>query len=267
LCRTRPCRESTVSGASWQAVKPELHCPTFRVSVQLDYPSPMKNCLRLLCASLLLASAGFAASAFEGTVNFKISDPKEKPMDMSYSIKGDKLRLDMAGMKDAGVMIVDMKKKEMMMIMKEEKMYMTMALSDVEEAAKKNADESPLEKTSETERILGYTATKYISTDKKKKTSTDLWLAEGVGSFVSMSSGGGRSSKSAGRNWEKLLAGKDLFPLRVVEKDKSGKETYRMDVTAIEKKSLPDSLFAAPAGYEKFDMGGMMKGMIPGFGK
>ena len=27
---------------------------------------------------------------------------------------------------------------------------------------------------------------------------------------------------------------------------------------------LPDSLFAPPAGYQKFDMGNMMKGMMPG---
>ena len=227
----------------------------------------MKNYIRLLCAGLLLASAAFAASAFEGTVNFKITAASEKPMDLNYSIKGDKLRMDMTGQKGAGVMIADMKKKEMMMLMPQEKMYMTMAIPDAVETAKQKADDSTLEKTSETEKILGYTATKYISTDKKKNTSTDLWLAEGVGSFMAMSNDGGRGSKSAGRNWEKLLAGKDLFPLRVVEKNKAGKETYRMDVTAIDKKSLPDSLFAAPDGYQKFDMGGMMKGMIPGFGR
>jgi hypothetical protein len=40
-----------------------------------------------------------------------------------------------------------------------------------------------------------------------------------------------------------------------------------MEVTAIDKKSLPDSLFVPPDGYQKFDMGGMMRGMIPGRGR
>ena len=40
-----------------------------------------------------------------------------------------------------------------------------------------------------------------------------------------------------------------------------------MEVTGIEKKSLPDSMFTPPEDYKKFDMGGMMKGLIPGFGK
>jgi hypothetical protein len=50
--------------------------------------------------------------------------------------------------------------------------------------------------------------------------------------------------------------------MRVVGKD--GRDTFRMEVTAIEKTSLPDSLFSPPPGYQKFDMGGMMKGMMKG---
>jgi len=35
-------------------------------------------------------------------------------------------------------------------------------------------------------------------------------------------------------------------------------------VTSVDKTSLPDSLFAAPDGWRKFDMGAMMGGMMPG---
>lgn len=88
---------------------------------------------------------------------------------------------------------------------------------------------------------------------------------------------------SATPAWERALEGKDMFPLRVIgyekgkprsEKGKSSEksrgksaganESFRMEVTAIDKTPLPDSLFNPPAGYKKFDMGGMMKGMIPG---
>ena len=78
--------------------------------------------------------------------------------------------------------------------------------------------------------------------------------------------GGGRKRGGPpSQAWERALAGKDLFPLRVVGLDRSGKETFRMEVTSIEKQTLPDSLFVPPADYTKMDMGGMMQGMgIPG---
>jgi hypothetical protein len=232
----------------------------------------MKKLINFICAgTLLLASQLLAAGSFEGKVNFALTSGKDKPMAMNYSIKGDKLRIDMPDQKDMGGMIMDMAKKEMIMIMKKDRMYMVMPMPEAAvEQAKKQSEDAKFEKTSETEKILGYTATKYLVTDKKG-TTTDLWLAEGLGNFMAMGDnpmGGGRNGGE--KAWQKLLAGKDLFPLRVVGKDKGGKESFRMEVTAIEKKSLPDSDFAAPAGFEKFDMGGMggmMKGLVPGIGK
>jgi hypothetical protein len=234
----------------------------------------MKQLFRLFFASMLLVPAALVAASFEGKVTFKMTSPKEKDkaQEMSYQIKGDKFRVEVPGPKgQAGVggMIMDMGKREMIMLMDEQKMYMSMALPDAAvDAVAKQGDDVTLEKTSETEKILGYTATKYIATHKNEK--TDLWLAEGLGTFMSMSNanpmGRGRGG-SQQKSWEKALAGKELFPLRVVGHDKGGKENFRMEVTAIDKAKLPDSLFAPPAGYQKFDMGGMMKGLMQGAGR
>lgn len=231
----------------------------------------MKTSLRILFVSALLAPAALLAASFEGKVNFKMNSGDGKSQDISYNIKGDKMRLEMPGMKGTGGVIVDMGKKEMTMLMDEQKMYMSMAMPDPAAApASGKQEDVKLEKTGETEKILGHTATKYISSHEGTK--TELWLAEGLGTFMMMSGanpmgGGRRGSGPAPQSWERLLAGKDLFPLRVVGKDKSGKESFRMEATAIEKQSLPDSLFAPPAGYQKLDMGGMMKGMMPGIGR
>ena len=229
----------------------------------------MKKLITLICASALAATSVSAAN-FEGKVSYKISSGRDKAQEMTYSIKGKKMRMEIPNQKEMGPMIMDMEKKEMMMTMPSDHMYMTMAIPDAAtDAAAKARDEVTLEKTSETEKILGYTATKYISTDSKGVVS-DLWLAEGLGTFMPMSNQNpmGRSRANASqKGWERALAGKEMFPLRVVSKDKSGKESFRMEVTKIEKKSLPDSDFEAPAGYQKFDMGGMMKGLIPGFGR
>lgn len=233
----------------------------------------MNTPFRLLFVCALLAPAAFAAESFEGKVNLKMSSGDGKSQDVHYSMKGDKIRVEMPAMKGMGGMIIDTTRKETTMLMDEEKMYMTMATPDVAASpAAGKQEEATLEKTSETEKILGYTATKYIST--QDGTKTELWLAEGLGSFLAPSGGNPMAGGSRGggrgmapQSWERALAGKALFPLRVVGKNAAGKESFRMEATAINKQSLPDSLFAPPAGYQKFDMGGMMKGMMPGIGR
>ena len=215
----------------------------------------------------------------------KMTSGRDKPQTITYNIKGDKIRMEMPEQKGVGGMIMDTTKREMTMIMDEQKMYMVMALpQSVKDEMAKREQEVTLEKTNETEKILGYTATKYIATDRS--TETELWLAEGLGTFMGMSNNRnpmGRGRETPPPAWERALAGKELCPLRVVgyekgaltnkgkgEEKSKGKakgasgETFRMEVTAIDKTSLPDSMFTPPPGYQKFDMGAMMKGMIPG---
>ncbi len=226
----------------------------------------MKHFPRLLLVSMVLASAAAFAAPFEGKVNFKMTSGAGQPQEMIYNIKGGKIRLEMPGQKSVG-MILDPANKETIMIMEEQKMYMTMAIPDAAPSAEGDkASDVKLEKTGETEKILGHTATKYISTHEG--TTTELWLAEGLGMFAAFNNAnpmGGRGQRGgqASTDWARLLAGKELFPLRVVGKDKSGKESFRMETTAINEQSLPDSMFAPPPGYQKMDMGGMMKGIMP----
>lgn len=250
----------------------------------------MKLQFRAFLAGILLVPAAVSAASFEGKVSFKMTSGRDKPVVMTYNIKGDKIRMETQGQKESAGMIMDASKREMMIIMDEQKSYMVMALpqSAVEEI-KKREEELKMVKTDETEKILGYTATKYILTEKDG-TETEAWLAEGLGTFMGFSNRNpmGRGRGSAAKGWESALEGKELFPLRVVTwgkggapraekgksadkaksadkmKGKTGNESFRMEVTAIDKTSLPDSLFNPPAGYQKFDMGGMMRGMIPG---
>jgi hypothetical protein len=233
----------------------------------------MKSTLRLFIASALLAPAAVFAASFEGKVSFKMTAGKGQPQEMHQSIKGDKVRMEFSSQRGTGGMILDGTKKEMIMMMDDQKMYMTMAIPDVaaEAVDKKREDTVKFEKTGETEKILGYTATKYIATNKDG-TKTDVWLAEGLGTFMGMGNnnnpmGGKRGGPAASADWERLIAGKELFPLRVIGYDKAAKETFRMEATAVSKEKLPDTLFVPPANYQKLDMGGMMKGIVPGFGK
>lgn len=233
----------------------------------------MKKLLVSVFASAVFAPAVLLAGAFEGKVNFAITTGKGQSQQINYNLKGDKIRIEMPGQKGMGGMIVDPMKKEMLVMMDEQKMYMVMAMPDVAaQAVEAKSGEVKLEKTGQKEKILGYDAEKYVATHEG--TTTELWLAEGLGTFMSFNQGnpmmGGRGSRGGAQptqSWERALAGKELFPLRVVSKDKSGKDSFKMEATAIEKQSLPESLFVPPAGYQKFDMGGMMKGMIPGMAR
>lgn len=219
---------------------------------------------KYLLSCLLFVPALLSAASFEGRVDFKVTTGRGKAEQIAYQMKGGKIRMEVAGQKEVGGIIVDVAQKQTLMIMDEQRMYMVMPMPDVAAQASTQADEGTLEKTGEKEKILGYEAVKYVSTYQGKK--TDLWLAEGLGTFMAMPSGnpmGGKPGASSPA-WERALAGKDLFPLRVVSFEKGNRESFRMEATAIEKKSLPDSLFAVPAGYQKFDMGGMMQGMMPG---
>jgi hypothetical protein len=229
----------------------------------------MKKFIRLMFASTVLVPAMLSAASFEGKVNFKMTSGKEKPMEITYNIKGDKMRLEFPGQKMEAGMVMDAAKREMLMIMDEQKMYMVMALPESSvKAIEKSAEDVKIEKTGETEKILGYTATKYVVTSKDSK--SDVWLAEGLGTFVAYTGnpmGRGRGGPPGqAQDWHRAFAGKDLFPLRVVGVDKGGKE-FRMEATLIEKKSFPDSMFVPPPGYQKFDMGGMMKGVLQGIGR
>lgn len=231
----------------------------------------MNLLLRLVAAgSLLTASLSFAA-AFEGKVSLAMSAGKGETQNLSYSIKQDSLRIDITADGHAVATIMDMKKLEMIMLMPEEKMYMVMPIKQTIEKAAAKADikEPDIEKTGRTETILGYKCDEYVT--KEKKTTTEIWIAEGLGAFMGLGESGGGpmggmfgGKKKAASGWEEKFKGKPGFPLRVVSRDAKNKETFRMEATKIEPGSLPASLFQPPAGWQKFqmpDMGGLLKGL------
>lgn len=224
----------------------------------------------LLCA-LLVPAALLAAESFEGRVTFRVT-AEGKSQDMRFALKGGRSRIEITNTQGMGAMIMDPAKREQVVLLDQQKMYLTMPLPDVAAAAGgagKNED-ATLTKTGETEKILDYTAEKYLATGKN--TTTELWLAEGLGNFTPFGGGNpmasGRGGPPAPQGWERALAGKGLFPLRVVTRDAAKKELFRLEATSVEKQALADALFAPPADYRKLDMGGMMGGaMPPGMGR
>jgi hypothetical protein len=224
-------------------------------------------CRGFLCAAFSLATvaAVSAADTFEGRVHMEMSSGKKKEkMGVDYAIKGSKLRIDMPqennrrGGGGTGGMIFDTQNQEMIMLMENDgqKMFMRRSMKEDIARAQEKRDErqhpAPVA-TGRTEVIAGYTASEYKYTDEKGQV-TDLWLAKGLGTFMypaAQNPMGGRGAPSP--EWEKIARDGNTFPLRVVGHNKNGDEISRMEVTKIEKTSLPDSLFSTD-GYQEFQM-------------
>ncbi|HRE82244.1 MAG TPA: DUF4412 domain-containing protein [Opitutaceae bacterium] len=232
----------------------------------------MKTLLSLVLSLTIAASFLHGADTFEGKIKMTITTQKGKKsetMPMSYAIKDSKMRIDMENPEKGGgtlSTIVDMKAQEATVLMPEQKMYMTHSFkdSDLTQKAAEAAELTSVEKTNETTTIAGYKATKYLIKTKDQKEPVEVWATEGLGHYVSANAFGPGAGKNKSSGWEKALYEKGFFPLRTVVTEKRG-TTTTMEVVNVEKTSLPDSLFKAPADYQKFAMPSL-KGLIPGFG-
>jgi len=218
-----------------------------------------------LLVSVLAVSAGFSAQPFEGKIRLKMTGQtgsskhtgNDSAVFMDYSLKGGLIRVDMdngTGMSFGS--IIDPAKHEVTMLMPQQKMYMVRKMPESSTAPQSDTE---FVRTGETETILGYKCEKVIV--KSKNGDAEIWGAEGLGTFQSMSAGGPMGRAAPKGAWEASLAEHGFFPLRMVSRDKSGKELMRMEAVSVDKQSLPDSTFAPPADFQKFAMPA-----IPGFG-
>ena len=212
----------------------------------------------LLSASLVLASSALTAASFEGVATYKVlgREGKGGPQEMQFSIKGDKFRTDMDHDGHKGSMIMNTKTKEMMTLMPDQKKYVVMKMDGMKAPkGDKPKHTAKLVKTGKTETIAGYRAEEWTIEGAEHKTS--VWGTKELGGW---SFSGGNRGQAAGMEIPEEFKDGGFFMLRVV-----GEKGGGMEATSLEKKSLDDSLFEVPAGYEKMDMGAM-GGMHGGMG-
>src|SRR5689334_16670652 len=129
----------------------------------------MNLLLRLLAVgTLLTASASFAADSFQGKVSLAISAGKGKSQTLNYSIKDQKLRMDIDAEGHSMATIMDMAKLEMLMLMPEQQMYMVMPIKKpIEKAMEKQGESTAdVEVTGKTDTILGYKCNQILVKDK-----------------------------------------------------------------------------------------------------
>jgi len=225
-----------------------------------------------LCAVFL--TCALHAQSFEGKVTLSLtSSSSDAPQSMSLSLRDGFMRTDVASARGTMSAILDWKNQQMIILMPQQRMYMVQPLqqspamlAQAGAAAPGNLSAGPaptLQETGVKETILGYDCTKYVSSAKDG--TSEIWVTDQLGMFTGLFHGGGPGGRGAQapQAWESALKGRNFFPMRVVT-SRGGKGTFRLEVTAVQKGSLPDSLFAPPVGWRKIDMSGFTGGAMPG---
>ena len=196
----------------------------------------------LLAITICFGNAGYSQTAFEGKVTFKSFDDGQ-PHSMDYYSKGSKIRFDTNEEGQQGQIIWDTSKKEFMVVMPQQKMYMLMQVPE-SQIKSDFSEDAKFTKTGETKKILGYTAVKLVYQDGEDQ--GEAWMTQELGSFKLFDNPMLDEDKA---QWQKDFEAGGYFPLEVYE---NGKKVF--EVTGIEKKSLDGSMFEAPTGYQKMDM-------------
>jgi Domain of unknown function (DUF4412) len=148
--------------------------------------------------------------------------------DAVYHVKGERVRLDLPGDAGPGAFVFDAKKNTGAILGRDGKLVASLGSAP---AAARSGTPPVIERTGKTDSIAGYTCELWKV--REGATSRDACVVDNV----SWASG---SSQLA--SW--LPSG--VFPLRVIERDRTGAETSRLEVVRVERKSQADPLFAAP---------------------
>jgi len=215
----------------------------------------MKTAIKIFCFTVLFVlfiQIEYFPQSFEGKVNIKlVSDGDVSFID--YLIKGNTFRMEMKdeeGESTASI-IMDMNEMKMITLMTEDKMYMEYPLEQTMEENENDDSDGEIEEvriTNETREINGFNCQKLIYEDKE---NMEAWATTDIGNFMFYESPMGGSGIP---EWYLAFSDAGFFPILVIEKDDSGEEESRWEVTSVEKKSLSEDLFVPPADYEKMEI-------------
>jgi hypothetical protein len=206
--------------------------------------------LLIVTAALFTLTGKCSAQDFEGKVSFNVFENDEfHPME--YLIKGSKFRFESNEQGRQGAIVMDVTARQFMIIMPEQKMYMVTNFPDRQTESGYTDDkdkDAKFMKTGETKEILGLTAEKWVYKNGDKE--GEAWMAKGLGTFKFFDNPMVKNKPE----WQQEIVKEGYFPLLVYDK---GKKVY--EVTKIEKQSLDNSLFEAPAGFQKMEVPNMQK--------
>ena len=220
----------------------------------------LKVPLVALAVLFFFSPKNFSQTTFEGKVVIETTNNGETNT-LNYYSKGEMARFDVNSAKGKADIIFDKKNKKMLMVMPSMKMYMEFPMNmdfegNNESDATDKKSNPDFVKTGETKTINGYKCEKWVIKEGDK--TSDAWMTKDLGGFIFFQSPMGHHQK---QKWQEDIENSGYFPMLVVEKDSDGNETGKFEVKSVEKKSLDNSFFTVPEGYNqmKMPMGGQGK--------
>jgi hypothetical protein len=227
----------------------------------------MHTAKRMLVVSVVLCLTPLSVTAgdFEGILHMSTIDPSsDTTSTMDWYLKGEKARVEMfrgEGVKT--VMIVNAQTRTMQMGIAGQKAYMEFSLGG--ERAEHLADalqRQEVTRTGKTDKIAGYSCEVWRITDKESNhLKNDICVGKGFGKAASFWIDPKEMKRSSQPSWVKQLVDEGGFGLRSIHYDEAGKESSRMEVTSVERKTLDAGLFFFPPDWLKQDMAGMQDRM------
>lgn len=218
----------------------------------------MQRSTLYLAAVCLIATATsrLTAQGFDGVMQFVSYEKKsEQPDTLTQMTKGSKIRFEGMG-KRGGAMIMDGTNR--LVLIPDQKQYVNMPASfgGREAAAEAAKHRGVAEKTGKLENIAGIPCEvwHYKGTDDDGKAEEgDVCLAKGAGLMINRLSGGmaGHIFDAGGQAFNDAIS-KGAGIMKVTNNGKVVLVAVRAQAS-----SVPDAMFAPPAGYTKMEMPGM----------
>lgn len=207
----------------------------------------------LLAWATLSPAKLLAQKTFEGQITAQMSAGE-----VTYFIKGSKVRMEMPSNAMHGFMIMDAGQGIMTTVIPSQKMYMKYDTKDATPQKTMSKEDFKITPTGQTETIAGHSCDHYLVGSEQ---DLDVCAAKGLGfmgGFGNNPMGGrGASSPMNVAVAELMQRFKDGFQPLKIERIEGGKHRTILVVKAIEPKPLAADLFEVPAGYHEMNMGAM----------
>jgi len=201
----------------------------------------------VLFVSLLALGCPKKSKDFEGEISLRVSRPEIPPSDLLFEASEGRVRV---GMSQADGPAYALVKPDGMavFVMESKKAWSDLNMAKSRAQVERDNPTGPptVTKTGKLETIAGQSCEVWEIKHTSGK-RTDACISEGLVGFdlgTLMPGAGPFTSQSS-----EEIAKRKLFPLRSIEIDESGKETSRMMVTRVERKSLDKARFEVPKDF------------------
>ena len=181
------------------------------------------------------------ATPFSADTAMKMKDGKS--MNGKIYVGGGKMRQETNAEGHEVIQITDIQRKVTDVLMPQQKMYMEMNFGQAmqQHRGPKMPDLKSFDPNNPCAQSEEMTCEK-VGTETVNGRNTQKWLFK---------------NKKTGETTNTWIDPKIMYAIRMISKD------MQMDLTNVKEGMPSASLFEIPAGYRKFDMGGMMRGQMP----